>query len=198
VVSGGKQHDQRAILAQLAAMRASGEISADEHQAARERILGPDAARIEPPPPPQSRRQVLREKPEKQAQSKAGCGTIVVAILVILVLVSIFSGHKSTDPVQQAADASSSAEDHRKGFHCLSAWDGSDPQLVDAVKGQMREPSSFEHVETRITPVDSKGHHTVFMTFRGRNGFGGMNVETAVGTISNSTCALIDFNIIEN
>jgi len=87
----------------------------------------------------------------------------------------------------KAKDAAASAEDKRKGFHCLSSWDGSQRNVIRLVKEQLRDPNSFEHVETRITPVKD-GQHTVLMKYRARNGFGGMNVETAIATISNSSC----------
>lgn len=55
--------------------------------------------------------------------------------------------------------ASKMDEDHRKGFHCLSRWDGSLDELVAQVKQAMGDPKSFEHAETRVAPVDSKGLH---------------------------------------
>ena len=80
-------------------------------------------------------------------------------------------------------------ENRRKGFHCLSPWDGSSAELIAQVKAQLRDPDSFEAIETKIAPRDENGMHAVAMTYRARNGFGGMNVETAMGTIVNETCA---------
>lgn len=87
------------------------------------------------------------------------------------------------------AKAQAEAEQQRKGFHCLSAWDGSHTGLIAQVKAQLREPDSFEHIETRIAPVDENGDHAVAMKYRARNGFGGMNVETALATVKSATCA---------
>lgn len=81
------------------------------------------------------------------------------------------------------------AENRRSGFHCLSAWDGSHPAFKRAVRDQMREPKSFEHIETRVTAVDKNGYHKIFMSYRARNGFGGMNVGTATGVYASSGCA---------
>ena len=92
------------------------------------------------------------------------------------------------DAIKEAANAS---EDERKGFHCLSSWDGSHAQFKRAVKSTMREPGSFEHVETRVTPVSQSGDHSVIMKYRARNGFGGMNVGTAIGTYKNSDCSFV-------
>ena len=79
-------------------------------------------------------------------------------------------------------------ENRRKGFHCLSAWDGSSAELIAQVKAQLREPDSFEEIETKITPRDEDGMHKIGMTYRARNGYGGMNVETAMGTVVSGTC----------
>jgi len=58
---------------------------------------------------------------------------------------------------------------------------------------RMRDPDSFEHIETRITPVNSNGQHRLTMKYRAKNGFGGMTVGVAVATIRNSDCfATID------
>jgi hypothetical protein len=79
------------------------------------------------------------------------------------------------------------AENKRKGFHCLSSWDGSHRDIVRATKKQLRDPKSFEHIETRVTPVkDFK--HTLYMNYRAKNGFGGMSVGTVVATYSNASC----------
>jgi len=72
------------------------------------------------------------------------------------------------------------AADIASGEHCMSGWDGSLKGLKDAVKNNLRNPRSFEHVETVRSPVDSKGTFAVIMTYRAENGFGGMNVE-AIG-----------------
>ena len=81
------------------------------------------------------------------------------------------------------------AEENRKGFHCLSGWDGSHANFKREVESMMRDPDSFEHISTRVTPVSAGGMHTVLMEYRARNGFGGMNVGTASGTFRNSDCS---------
>lgn len=66
----------------------------------------------------------------------------------------------------------------------FSAWDGSHRALVSAVKEQMNDPGSFEHVETRY--VDKSDHLLVIMRFRGRNGFGGVVTQTVSAKIDMS------------
>jgi hypothetical protein len=58
---------------------------------------------------------------------------------------------------------------------------------VDRVKAQLRDPSSFEHVESRIMP-NVNGKHRVVMKYRARNGFGGVNVAYAIGSVDHATC----------
>ncbi|MEM6413175.1 MAG: superinfection immunity protein [Pseudomonadota bacterium] len=79
------------------------------------------------------------------------------------------------------------AEEKRQGFHCLSALDGSHFSLKRAVKESARNPKSFKHIETRITPVVN-GKHTLFMKYRAENGFGGMTIGTVTASVSNDTC----------
>jgi len=88
---------------------------------------------------------------------------------------------------RQAAQAK--AEERRNGFHCLSAWDGSHRALKSNTEQRMRNPDSFEHIETRITPVSSDGTHKVIMRFHAENGFGGMTIGMAVATVDNSSCS---------
>ena len=86
--------------------------------------------------------------------------------------------------------AQAEAQKKLKGFHCLSSWDGSHTNLKRLVERNMRNPDSFDHVETRITPVNASLEHTVIMTYRGQNGFGGMSVETVKAVIDNSNCSI--------
>ena len=78
-------------------------------------------------------------------------------------------------------------ERREKGFHCLSGWDGSHRGLVRQVRDNLRDPDSFDHIETLISP-NNEGIHTVTMKYRARNGFGGMNIETATGVYQNKDC----------
>lgn len=54
---------------------------------------------------------------------------------------------------------------------CFSAWDGSHPALVRAVKKQLNDPDSFEHLET--STIDKGDYYIVIMKFTAKNGFGG-------------------------
>jgi hypothetical protein len=95
-----------------------------------------------------------------------------------------------------AAEAAAKAEEEAAqarirlyGHHCLSAWDGAHSDFEAQVTRLMRDPDSFEHIQTRTGPVNEQGNNPIWMDYRARNGFGGMNVGTAIGWIDNRTCA---------
>ncbi|WP_372000936.1 hypothetical protein P7L68_19625 [Tistrella mobilis] len=94
-------------------------------------------------------------------------------------------------------DGMPDSEKREKGFHCLSTFDGSSYLFNDAIKSRLRDPDSFEHVETKITPVNTEGMHNIYTRFRAKNGFGGVNASNAYGIIRNSDCIVVDAGIIE-
>jgi hypothetical protein len=96
--------------------------------------------------------------------------------------------------VTAASDAAADAKRKRAGFHCVSSWNGHHLDMIRQVKAQMRDPDSFEASETRIAPVDSEGKHTILMEYRAKNGFGGINVGVATGTVNTLTC---DVTVVE-
>lgn len=110
---------------------------------------------------------------------------------VLIGVFSFFVYEAKHDPATQAAKAAAKvaeeSENKRKGFHCLEP-DGSHFEVRKYVKKQMRDPNSFEHIETRVVPVNAKGQHTLVMKYRARNGFGGVTVGTALATFNNSDC----------
>jgi len=86
------------------------------------------------------------------------------------------------------------AKETAAGFHCLSKWDGSHDEVVRLVKQNLRDPSSFELIQTRVTPVNSDRRHGLRMEYRARNGFGGMTVETATATYRNDNCSVVSWS----
>lgn len=85
------------------------------------------------------------------------------------------------------AEAARTAEERRKGFHCLSKWDGSHTGVVTYLKERLHDRDSFEHVETRITP-EADGQHRLMMTYRAKNGFGALRLSGLVATVDHETC----------
>lgn len=86
----------------------------------------------------------------------------------------------------QAADQAGELE-RQKGLHCLSGWDGANRSTKTQVQAALRNPDSFEHIDTAIYPNDD-GEHGLWMTYRAENGFGGMNVERMYARVDHDTC----------
>jgi hypothetical protein len=75
------------------------------------------------------------------------------------------------------------------GQHCLSPWDGSHKAFVAQVKQRLNDPDSFDYVETVTWPVRDDGRNSIMMTFRAKNGFGGVITSKAMGSINGLDCS---------
>lgn len=95
--------------------------------------------------------------------------------------------------VLQAEEATKAAEDKRKGFHCLSNWDGSSPSIERELKKRMHDPDSYEHVETLVTP-EHNGLHEYAVTYRASNGFGALRLYKVGGEFRNEGCLVVSMN----
>lgn len=115
-------------------------------------------------------------------------------MLFVLVIFGVYQCSQPTELTEQELLDRAIAEDTEimnriKGFHCLSSWDGSNRSLVSFVKSGLRDPDSFEHIDPLITrKSEETGMHGITMTYRARNGFGGMNLSRAIGEVDPSTC----------
>ena len=67
-------------------------------------------------------------------------------------------------------------------MNCFSAWDGSHRQLEEYIKTNMNDPDSYEHVKTEFQTL--KDFAIVQTKFRGKNGFGGVVVNTVKAKVS--------------
>ena len=90
---------------------------------------------------------------------------------------------------EQSRKRAKELETKRKGFHCLSSWDGS-LKNDRAFKNRLKDPKSYDHIETLITP-NRNGYHKATIRYRARNSFGGMIIETTQVLVSNSTCNIV-------
>lgn len=137
-------------------------------------------------------------KARQEKEQAAGCvGLLIFAAVAFFGIRSCTSEtpeEKAAAAQEVAAAEAKSAADKNQGFHCLSAWDGSSAQLEVLVKASLRDPDSFEHEETRITPVKD-GKHAIMMRYRAKNGFGGYNKGVALGSIDHESC---DATLIAN
>lgn len=114
-------------------------------------------------------------------------GQITLGLIMLIAMIAAVLFLFST--CQGGSDDELSIEDQqRRGFHCLHSWDGAHVEFMRDVKSKMRDPASFKHVETRITSRNKNGKHVIFMDYRAKNGFGGVNIATAKGIVDNTTC----------
>lgn len=135
----------------------------------------------------------------KSGKRRRGLQIFAVAFFGFAACISLISTPKPSEttaehdaaiPAQQAQDAAETEARRKKGFNCLSPLDGHQIALILAVKQQLRDPASFEPIETKVGPMDATGKHAITMSYRARNGFGGMNVATAVAIMTNEGCAI--------
>lgn len=145
-----------------------------------------------------------------KAPKKTSFLTWAVLVLIVFVVIGVMRQEASLTPEERAERAerleeqrrareeraaeelaarqAEEAENKRKGFHCLSSWNGMHRGVERVVKENLRDPSSFEHIETRITPVNQDGKHRLMMSYRAANAFGGKTVGNAIAIVDNSSC----------
>ena len=121
----------------------------------------------------------------KRQYGAIGC-LVAVGVGVGLIVTCVIS--LSGTPELSDAEKAAKAEEERKGFHCMSTYDGNHDGLERLIKAKLKDPDSMDTIETKITPVDANGNHAVFLKYRARNSFGGMVVEQAFGIVDNDTC----------
>ncbi|WP_085446507.1 zinc ribbon domain-containing protein [Magnetofaba australis] len=118
------------------------------------------------------------------AIKKSSAFTLIVLLLTGLVLVLVLVGSNATQksPEQRA-------EERRNGRHCLSSWDGTHKDVVKYVKQRLKDPGSFEHIETFIFPSNERGIHRLTMKYRAKNSFGGFVVGRAEAHVNSADCS---------
>lgn len=87
------------------------------------------------------------------------------------------------------AEAAAKAARQKKLEEQFSAWDGAHRNFERLIKAAMNDPDSYEHIETRYRDMGDRIR--VSCKFRGRNGFGGMVVNTKIADFD------IDGNFIQ-
>lgn len=113
----------------------------------------------------------LSAKEKREATFFAGCGVIVVLLLVVVCA------------VRDAPNKPKTAAESRRELlsRHFDPWDGSHTGLTSYIKKHMNDPASYEHVETRYG--DRGDHLIIFTKFRGKNMFGGVVVNSCTATV---------------
>ena len=122
-----------------------------------------------------------------------GCGGLVVVGFLLMFIVGLFSNiaddlalNAPDVPVVAKTDEELRLDKISRGF---SAVNGSHIRLARWVKKRLRDPGSYEHIETRY--IDVGDHLIVTLKYRAKNGFGGFSVESVTAK------ALIDGTLTE-
>lgn len=106
-------------------------------------------------------------------------------IIFCLLLLSVFGCKSKTDSVasKDSVNVEPSKENTREERikRQFSAWDGEHIKLSKYVKNHMKNPDSYEHVETRYSDKDDK--ITVATKYRGTNSFGAIVTSFATAEV---------------
>lgn len=117
---------------------------------------------------------------EPQKRKPIGCGS-AIALVVLVAIVAAMLGGDPSDTSSTPKPPPTAAELRQQQIERqFSAWDGSHYALEKSVKKALKDPDSYQHIETRYS--DDGDHITVVMQFRAKNSFGGYDVSTARGT----------------
>lgn len=135
------------------------------------------------------------EQIRAKAKAQRPLYVVAAALLTVMVAGAALVEKHDAEIQQQVTDSGPKLipitaeykENRRKGLHCLDGTDGSNLAVVDAVKSQLIDPDSFQHIETTIYPAKML-HHRLVMQFRSRNGFNGMVQGKAVATVNQMDC----------
>ena len=120
-------------------------------------------------------------------QKKVWIPLAVISVLVVIGIASAVGGGSESEPTT-SAQSEDERENERKGFHCLSEWDGNHEGLEALIRDNLNDPGSMDTLETRITPVNEDGLHGVSLEFTAKNAFGGNVRHEATGFVDNDTC----------
>ena len=113
---------------------------------------------------------------------------VIVILIVVLGAITGMCRGSCRDFSERQTMRAASAEDWRKGSHCLSNWDGNHAGLEALVWKRLSDPGSMEIHSTRIMPVDVSGNHAIIIDFSAKNAFGGRVRNEAVGKVEQATC----------
>ena len=157
---------------------------------------------------------------DDREELKGGCAKGCLWVVAVFILFVLFSGVVEScgegpppagravgpTPAERARangrrqEATAAAEERRKGFHCLSAWDGRHPTFARLVRENLNDPGSFKHVETGVSPVHEGEYgpqHRITMKFRANNQYGALMLGEARGVYLNEDCESVRVESIE-
>lgn len=130
-----------------------------------------------------SRAGQVREK-EPFFSKGSGCALFVVALFIFFGVVGYINTPPKTEEELEAERRYKAQEEEQRHWKVQnSAWDGSVVQVEQWLKKSLRDPDSFEAVTWGRVKKTESGYQ-VTLTYRAKNGFGGVNVTNAVFLLS--------------
>lgn len=132
---------------------------------AGEQTVLPDLSSVEP-----NKAEIVNESTQS-----SGCA-VVFGVTAMVTLAVIVAAAMIGDSKPKTTTRSQQIESQ------FSAWDGSNRAMNQHIKNSMKNPDSFEHVET--AHVDKGAFVRVYTKFRGTNGFGGVVTQQAWADMS--------------
>lgn len=112
-------------------------------------------------------------------RKSVGCfGALVVIALAIGFAAVVVDKQEAAKPQRPLTAEEQRAEKIRDQF---SPWNGSHYELERIVKRALKDPDSYEHIETRFSDRGANGIYVV-MKYRAKNSFGGYVIEGVTAT----------------
>lgn len=124
---------------------------------------------------------LLVKSPDKKGNTLAGCLWAIVFVVVFGLIISMCIG---------SSDEGKTADELLIEKH-FSAWDGSHIELVKKVKSNLKDPDSYEHINTTYRIEGDT--IWVFMNYRAKNSFGGYTTGGITGITDKQTGKVIDW-----
>lgn len=136
---------------------------------------------------PQATHEPVNQKPKSIAGKLF---FIALGLVFVLPFMLPDSGNDTTTAKPAAAPVAKPepVQDPNAPERFLSVWDGSNRELVTLIESNLKDPKSFEHVETRF--IDKGDSLKLFMTFRGTNGFNAVVTNNVSADLDKSTRTL--------
>lgn len=111
---------------------------------------------------------------------------LAIAAVAVVIGYNYFTAPERPEPSVVAMTNQPPKKD-RYGNCRLMGLGGQVLNFSGQVKRDLRNPASFEHVETRAGPIKD-GIFPVAMTYRGTNGFGAVDTKVATGEVRVADC----------
>ena len=114
----------------------------------------------------------LPPKTEEKTKATPYWGCIILILLVFVIILGVDSTSENKDPIEAQ----------------FSSWDGSHRQLKRYTISRLKDPDSFQHIQTKYT---REGEYVrVYMKYRAKNSFGGYVVNYAYGKYTKDGIAI--------